>query len=173
MNSPTASLESSPGLLRIKSLGVFFKLAFLLFALVYALAAAVSLGALLFAAAQGSHWSNPGEAWQIIPAAGTDIVTATFAWQCYKLFNFYSHGDFFTERVIHSIRTIGILFFIVAFSQRIAESILPRIPLSPSLQTAGLFFDALAICFCGFLILFIAWVMDEGRKLHQEQSLTI
>ena len=27
--------------------------------------------------------------------------------------------------------------------------------------------------FMGFLIIFIAWIMDEGRKMQEEQELTV
>lgn len=27
--------------------------------------------------------------------------------------------------------------------------------------------------FVGLLVIFIAWIMDEGRKIHEEQELTV
>ena len=42
-------------------------------------------------------------------------------------------------------------------------------------QMSHVFHDSLSMTpfFCGLLVIFVAWIMDEGRKIQEEQELTV
>ncbi|MGA2852931.1 MAG: DUF2975 domain-containing protein [Verrucomicrobiota bacterium] len=101
---------------------------------------------------------------------GVIVLVLTFtlvAWFCHKLFQQYARGNLFTAEVVHHICQIG-RFYIFAivekyFIDRLWETQhlqpLTGIPMFP--------------LFAGALIFFIAWIMDEGRKIQEEQELTV
>jgi hypothetical protein len=118
--------------------------------------------------------------YEFIANAGMEISVGIWAWFCYKLFNLCSHGDLFTSKVVSYIRKVGYAYFLMALA-----SFVSRIFLVHS-ATAGLsstkiniemigsgLLTVLATLIPGFLILFIAWIMDEGRKIQEEQELTV
>ena len=79
----------------------------------------------------------------------------------FALFNLYWRGILFSARNVLYIRFQGyylILGFIVDYQiqSRFHDM---------ALSTTSLF--------VGFLIIFIAWIMDEGRKIQEEQELTV
>jgi hypothetical protein len=79
----------------------------------------------------------------------------------FVLFNLYWRGILFSARNVLYIRFQGyylILGFIVDYQiqSRFHDM---------ALSTTSLF--------VGFLIIFIAWIMDEGRKIQEEQELTV
>jgi ABC-type multidrug transport system fused ATPase/permease subunit len=107
-------------------------------------------------------------------AAGTDLIIAAFAWFCYKLFDLYSQGDLFTAEAVRCIRGIGILFFVIALAEFLCRWILPHPASSPHwVEFVNSILNVAAGLFSSFLILFIAWIMDEGRKIQEEQELTV
>ena len=79
----------------------------------------------------------------------------------FALFNLYWRGILFSARNVLYIRFQGyylILNFIVDY---LMQSVLHDVALS----TTPLF--------AGFFVIFIAWIMDEGRKIQEEQALTV
>jgi len=79
----------------------------------------------------------------------------------FALFNLYWRGILFSARNVLYIRLQGyylILGSIVDYQiqSRFHDMALSTTPL-----------------FVGFLIIFIAWIMDEGRKIQEEQELTV
>jgi Protein of unknown function (DUF2975) len=114
---------------------------------------------------------------EFITFGGIEIACAIWAWFCYKLFNLCAHGDLFTSKVVSYIRRVGYAYFlmaIVASSQWLLSFYgmndlsavnHPYWPVGVLNLTSSLF--------PGFLIIFIAWVMDEGRKIREEQELTV
>jgi hypothetical protein len=106
-------------------------------------------------------------------AAVTDLICAAFTWFCYKLFDLYTHGELFTAEVVHSIRRIGVLFFFATLARVFSSRLLHHGQPTSSMEFVSSIADVLGGLFSGFLILFIAWVMDEGRKIREEQELTV
>jgi hypothetical protein len=107
-------------------------------------------------------------------AAGTDLVMVAFAWFCCKLFGLYARGSLFTAEVVDCIRRIGGLFFFVTLAVFLCRWLLPHPANSPPwLELVNSIFNVVVGWFSGFLILFIAWIMDEGRKIQEEQALTV
>jgi hypothetical protein len=118
-------------------------------------------------------WTNQRDNFNYILAGGTDLLSATFTWFCYKLFGLYSRGNLFTAEVVCYIRRIGVLFFFATLGGVLSRWILPHGQPSHSAELVSSIADVIAGLFSGFLILFIAWVMDEGRKIREEQELTV
>jgi hypothetical protein len=114
---------------------------------------------------------------EFIKFGGIQVACAIWAWFCYKLFNLCAHGDLFTSKVVSHIRRVGYAYFLMAIaaaSQWLlsfhgnSESSTVHHPYWP----IGLL-NLTSSLFPGFLIIFIAWVMDEGRKIREEQELTV
>ncbi|HEY3932814.1 MAG TPA: hypothetical protein VGM58_10660 [Verrucomicrobiae bacterium] len=96
------------------------------------------------------------------------VLTLTLeAWFCHKLFQQYARGNLFTKVVVHYIYQIG-RFYVFA---NVEKYFLNRLWEKQHFQfSAG---DSIIPIYAGFLIIFIAWVMDEGRKIQEEQELTV
>ena len=112
--------------------------------------------------------------------AGFEFTCAIWASFCYKLFDLYSKGELFTVKIVRSIQRVGYAYFLMALVEFISRIV------SFHFTTAGWqiaktssewqwsnLLGLLTSLFPGLLILFIAWIMDEGRKIHEEQELTI
>ena len=100
-----------------------------------------------------------------------------------KLFSAYARGDLFASNVVRYVRWIGITTVLIGIGN-ICITLF-------TLQNNGWFRDAFSsaagIIGClemiflqvvlnlipGFVIIFIAWIMDEGRKIQEEQELTV
>ena len=79
----------------------------------------------------------------------------------FALFRLYGRGVLFAAKNVHYIRLLGYWLMI--------DWILDY-------QMQSAFHDmALSITpvFVGLLIIFVAWIMDEGRKIQEEQELTV
>jgi len=96
-------------------------------------------------------------AWVLVKT-GLDFAAAAVL---FLLFGLYRRGIMFSARNVLYIRFQGyylILGFVVNYLMQSALH-------DMNLSTTSLF--------AGFAIIFIAWVMDEGRKIQEEQQLTI
>jgi hypothetical protein len=77
----------------------------------------------------------------------------------------FASGNFFTAKNITCIKCLGCLVMSDWLAVKLLDAIGSRmVMLAPS------DFTKLAI---GFLIILIAWIMDEGRKIQEEQELTV
>jgi hypothetical protein len=96
------------------------------------------------------------------------VLTLTLeAWFCHKLFQQYARGNLFTKKIVHYIHQIG-SFYVFAVGEK---WFLERLWEKQHFQfSVG---DSIIPMYAGFLIIFIAWVMDEGRKIQEEQELTV
>jgi hypothetical protein len=103
------------------------------------------------------------------------LTWAVGAWFAYKLFFLYARDDLFSAEIVRCIRRIGIVgillglerffsaFSAVAFT--VGSLYLAVLPV--------LFLPLLSSVIPGFAIVVIAWIMDEGRKIQEEQELTV
>jgi len=89
------------------------------------------------------------------------------AWFVHKLFQQYSEGKLFTTEVVQSIYRIG-RFYVFAI---VEKYFLDRLWETQHLQPLSGFIAIPLLA--GGLIFFIAWIMDEGRKIQEEQELTV
>jgi Protein of unknown function (DUF2975) len=78
-----------------------------------------------------------------------------------RLFWFYGKGVVFSEKNITCIRVQGYCLIISNFIDLEMQGFIHASSVS------------LTPIICGSLIIFIAWIMDEGRKIQEEQELTV
>jgi hypothetical protein len=78
-----------------------------------------------------------------------------------NLFRLYERGIFFSAKNVNYLRFLGYYLII----DWLAASQLEGFALDGAIVFTQLF--------CGLFIIFIAWIMDEGRKIQEEQELTV
>jgi len=83
------------------------------------------------------------------------------AWVLFRLFGLYGQGKYFTAANINYIRFLGYYVVIDWIVTVILDSL--------SHDTMIFFTQPMT----GLLVIFVAWVMDEGRKIKEEQELTV
>jgi hypothetical protein len=104
-------------------------------------------------------------------------------WFAYKLFSLYARGDLFTPKVVRYMRWIGITSVLVGIwsvydemSMNVNAGYLKYFP-SSRLEIISwlqhIFYLLAFNLLLGFVIIFVAWIMDEGRKIQEEQELTV
>jgi hypothetical protein len=79
----------------------------------------------------------------------------------YHLFRLYERGILFSAKNVRDIRFLGyylIIDWVVIYQ---LESLSHRMALSFNQP------------FIGLMVIFVAWIMDEGRKIQEEQDLTV
>jgi hypothetical protein len=173
MNANETSLEANPRLKRIQIVSGIFRTVFFTIALICGLAGLAAIPILFL----------PGTAKiGMIAGAGIECFIAIFAWYCYKLFALYAHGDLFTARIVSSIRRVAYAYILMTVVGGICQTILVHalksIPHSAPVAAADpgwalAIFTLAGSLLPALLIIFIAWVMDEGRKIQEEQALTV
>ena len=78
-----------------------------------------------------------------------------------RLFALYERGEFFKTGNIRCIKFLGLVIAGVWLTQTILELMAHQ----NNIEGSGLVY--------GGLVVFIAWIMDEGRKIQEEQELTV
>lgn len=78
-----------------------------------------------------------------------------------RLFALYERGDFFKTGNIRYIKFLGLVIAGIWLTQTILELMAHQ----NNIEGSGLVY--------GVLVVFIAWIMDEGRKIQEEQELTV
>jgi hypothetical protein len=149
------------------------------------------VGTLGFSALAGAHMINLPKPAQ--PAAttsgagasghaGTVVLWGTlcgiltlivfFVWYrtALKLFGFFERGILFTAETVRCIQTLGVIYFVRFLVQLVLSLAVPS-PV-PSPDNLWLKVD-LGNLFTSFLIIFIGWLIDEARKIREEQELTV
>ncbi|HEY1719537.1 MAG TPA: DUF2975 domain-containing protein [Verrucomicrobiae bacterium] len=122
------------------------------------------------------------------------IVLCVWYWKLAQLFRLYERGQIFAAETIRSIKKLGLICVVGAIFKS-AIHFFPK-PQFPSPQTSlppgvtittttfhtfqiGFFsFDFgtgvdFGLILTGIGIVLIAWIMDEGRKIQEEQELTV
>jgi hypothetical protein len=121
------------------------------------------------------------------------IIVYVWYWNLARLFKLYERGKIFAAQTIRCIKTLGILWA-AGWLLLTAVHLLPKpVALTPAIAAYGVtpvsvvkhtyrfgFFTCdfgTGIDFGGLLtasvIVLIAWIMDEGRKIQEEQDLTV
>ena len=113
--------------------------------------------------AHGHVYGSPAEmppallAWSLVKV-GLDLAGAAVL---YALFSLYGRGILFSARNVLYLRFQGYYLILVYIIDYQIKGILRDVDLSLGPVLAGL------------MIIFIAWIMDEGRKIQEEQELTV
>ena len=101
----------------------------------------------------------PGEVfgwWLVQSAAGLGLCVALFA-----LFRLYFKGIFFSVKNIRLIQSLGLALILGSIADYQMQAALRDVDWSTN------------SVFIGLLIIFLSWIMDEGRKIQEEQELTV
>ena len=98
--------------------------------------------------------------------------------QLSKLFRLYERGDIFARDNVRQYRSLGwslIALGIAKFLNHTALSIVLTIhrPAGQRMLSIGINSDDVFLALIGMVVLTISWVMDEARKIEEEQSLII
>jgi Protein of unknown function (DUF2975) len=115
----------------------------------------------------------------------SSLGRAAECWFAYKLFSCYVRSDFFSANVIRYIRWIGVVNLMIGIGTifnaqyvHLHNGWFQITNSSPWIVEIVIYLDMILFYLVrnlvpGFVILFIAWVMDEGRKIQEEQELTV
>ena len=96
-------------------------------------------------------------------------IPATFVWLLYRLFGLYSQGALFGEANVRYIKRLGywmIAAWVISMPLQLLQLLQATVARNFKFTLDGYFLG-------GVLILLLAWIMEEGRKLQDEQSLTV
>jgi hypothetical protein len=115
----------------------------------------------------------------------SSVVHAVECWFAYKLFSCYVTGDLFTVASIQWMRWIGIMSLLMGgwdichlLYLHTYDGYWRHVYYAPWIQgmivvLQFIFFQLVYNLAFGVVIIFIAWIMDEGRKIREEQELTV
>jgi 4-amino-4-deoxy-L-arabinose transferase-like glycosyltransferase len=96
-------------------------------------------------------------------------IPATFVWLLYRLFGLYSRGVMFGEANVRYIKALGywmIGAWVISMPIQLLQYLQDTERLFFKFNLDGYFFG-------GVLVLLLAWIMEEGKKLQEEQTLTV
>jgi hypothetical protein len=115
----------------------------------------------------------------------SSLGSAVECWFASKLFSSYARGDLFSPNAVRYIRLIGIISLLLGIGNifnalhiQWLNGYFQHVRFAPLLLEIAMclqltFFHLVHNLASGFAILFIAWIMDEGRKIREEQELTV
>jgi hypothetical protein len=170
MNAKEISLKVSPRLTRIKVASRFFRwfngivIAFMVYAMLafcfgWPAPAKVKLIADALHHAYQSRAEMPAG---VLVLLGVKIALGIFrAVVLNNLFTLYERGIFFAARNVNYIRLLGYSAIIGWTISYFLQFFQPGMVLSATSAYVGL------------MLIFVAWIMDEGRKIQEEQALTV
>lgn len=95
-----------------------------------------------------------------------------------SLFLLYENGLIFTEANVQCFRSLGRTLIVWVAGDMVRNSLLSMVltldkPPGQRLITVGLGSADFTAVFVGIVVLIISWVMDEGRKIHEDQALIV
>jgi len=82
-------------------------------------------------------------------------------WVVFALFGLYRQGILFSAKNVRHIRSLGYYLIVNWAIDYQMQGALRDVQLSTN------------SLFVGLLIIFVSWIMDEGRKIQEEQELTV
>jgi Protein of unknown function (DUF2975) len=175
MNANEIPPKANPWLNRIQKSSVYLRNIFLISAIIFGV-----IGLLGFMVTVAGAYSSLSYSVGLFSLS--DAVECRFA---YKLFSHFVHGELFAPQAIRWMRWIGILSLLrgslnlgSTLHVRLLDGYFHHVQAAPFLVQIilylQLFFSQLVhnLIF-GCVIILIAWIMDEGRKIQEEQALTV
>ena len=115
-------------------------------------------------------------------ALAVSFISASVVMACVyrliRLFRLYEKMEIFTEGAVKCVRSLGKLLIWLFFAKIIED---PLMSLALTMHNSpghreidfALSSDDIAFLLIGIVTVLIAWVMEEGRKLQEEQQFTI
>lgn len=115
-----------------------------------------------------------GFAVSLIPTS----VSMYIAWCLARLFGLYSQGLIFTADNVALIRRVGVAMLVGQALSPVQQALLALVltinnPPGQHMIAFGLGSANVVEVVTGVVIIIVAWVMDEGRKLREEQELVV
>ena len=170
MNANEISPIANPRLKRIKYMSRFLKGLILAYFVVICLL--VAYGRIMSGRGEDVLPPRPdtiGESvYQILYYALSLLAVFTL----YRLLNFYEKGMIFSAVNTSQIRRLGFLAMVYALLKACNSLFLPNEGVF-TLPTTLINFLMSPWFFAGCFIIIITWIMDEGRKIQEEQELTV
>lgn len=176
MDANDISPKANARLEQIQNRSRIFKRTFLTAIIVFGIFGIISVVAMM------SLGKGHPDVMQILLPGLKYVGWAVTSWFAYRLFSAYAGGDLFAPVVVQRIRWLGICIVLVgvgnggvAFLATLLAAYQAAVPLAFSLMVSlmvvclQVFFNLVP----GLAIIFIAKVMDEGRKIQEEQALTV
>ena len=93
--------------------------------------------------------------------------------QMYRLFDSFSRGQIYTRENVAHIKTTGLLIIFVWVGSWLAESVLSSLARADGVILEGSTTVDFSYFIIGFLIVTIAWVLDVGASIQEENERTI
>ena len=95
-----------------------------------------------------------------------------------SLFGLYENRMIFTEQNVDCFRSLGRALILWVIGDVVRNSLLSVVltinnPPGQRVITFGLYSADFTAIFVGIVILVISWVMDEGRKIQEDQALIV
>jgi hypothetical protein len=95
-----------------------------------------------------------------------------------SLFSLYENGLIFTEQNVQCFRSLGRALLVWVACDVVRNSLLSIAltldnPPGQRVITLGFGSADFTAVFVGIVVLIISWVMDEGRKIHEDQALIV
>ena len=174
MNANEITLKANPRTNRIQKFSAVLRTFFRVTAVLSAVGGLVNIWWALPVHVPES--SSPMKAFAI--SGVTNLIWSVGFWLCGKLFMYYARGDLFSPKIVSCIRQIGWVGIIKGILSGISMFVLMHS--SPAPPSVGLIMAApmslltmlLGIA-PGIALICVAWIMDEGRKIQEEQELTV
>ena len=175
MNTNEISLKVNSLLNRIHKISTFLRIVFFASAVIFGFIGILGYGITL----AGLH---PSLSFYLNLSS---LGRAVECWFAYKLFACYVRGDLFSPTTVRYIRCIGIVSLLMgignifdALHHQLHNGWFQHVNSSPWIVEIVLYLQMILFhlvhnLVTGFVILFIAWIMDEGRKIQEEQELTV
>ena len=175
MNTNEITKKVTPRLHRIKIVSNLLKAVSFVCFLFFGLCTLGEIGLWLGTGTVLQHGNNPIFAPQHHTLENFYLVgaCATFAglcWFSYRLFRLYERGQLFSPANISFLRRIAGAAFLLACETALASAL--KNPNRPA-EELSTWATLATLAIPAFLILFFAWIMDEGRKIQEEQELTV
>jgi len=134
---------------------------------------------------------QPPDAWafcRFVVMLGFQVTLGVWYWKLSRLFHFYEQGVIFAADPICCIKVLGALFCVGGIFNTVWR-MLPKLPpwapppgvtvTTGSVYRLGFFHCDFGtgidfgLLLAGATIVLVAWIMDEGRKIQEEQELTV
>lgn len=115
-------------------------------------------------------------------ALAVSFISASVIMACVvclvRLFSLYEKAEIFTKSTVKCISRLGrllIWLFVAGIVEQPLMSIALTLHNMPGhrMIRLGLGSDDIVVLLIGVVVMLIAWVMDEGRVLYEEQQLTV
>jgi Protein of unknown function (DUF2975) len=113
-----------------------------------------------------ARYSALENAWPLV----STVTLGLGSWFGFRLFAHFGRGQIFTRQNISNTKWITFIYFLVFIECLLFRRFVNR---DYALHEAPVWEEMTLMAGLGILVLFIAWILDEGRRMQEEQALTV